>query len=577
MLFDTVSNDAYFFLFYLAMKSLIKPILPFTCLLLFITACKKKNLPSPLSSDAFINSFVLHVADNPSIGQDVTGRIVQDSIYLELRTGANISSLVPAISITAKSISPATNVAQNFTNTVVYTVIAEDGNARTYKVVTRILSNTKEITSFILKKQNNPTLTDDITGLISGDSIFLELPTGINPTSLIPSLTFVGTSLYPLSGVANDFSLIPTYTVNAEDGTGRDYRVFGSSNRSAYITSDDGYLYSINTVNGTVRWKFYTGTQAVPTYNNGTVFVSGTGNVIYAINSSNGTLKWKSNPPKGNYFLIIPAAGAGKVYYAGVGYLNYPNSIYAQYLGFLYALNAETGNQEWLDTLFTQFSFTDARLTNPTIKDNTICIYDNMNGLSVFNASDGGALWATPGDMLGRTNPVMANNAIYYGNEGGMKAMSTDGHQLWQLSGALLYSTHTISNNTIYSVANGNTLVAIDLNGVIKWQSSLGTVTFYAPFAASNTLYVLDSDKGLNAYSMDNRTSKWRRTSYSTQPVVCNNEIFICDNSKRLNCLDATSGNVKWTSPAGINFSQPACVVDGSGNAYHITDSGEQQ
>jgi FOG: WD40-like repeat len=448
------------------------------------------------------------------------------------------------------------------------------------------LSNTKEITSFILKKADNPILSNDLIGTVSADSILINLPTGITTNSLIPTITHNGMSISPLNHVANDFTIPPTYTVTAEDGTTHDYKVYMSANRSIYVNGDDGFLYSINAVNGSVQWKFNSGTvSAVPTYYNGTVFVAGANNVVYAVDATNGTLKWSSTPPKGNYSLTIPAVSGGKVYFAGAGYLNYPNSIYAHYVGFVFALNAETGNQEWLSnlTLDSNYMYSDSRITNVTVKDNIVALYDIMNGLFVYNATDGSSLWTDVGDMLGRENPVLSNNTVYFGIEGGMRAMQADnGTSLWRLFGTanniVVFYSPTIFNNLMYTVDTKANLYSIDLNGNIKWAINLGvnSPSYSSPFVSNNLIYLFSSSNELSAYTTDNGTFKWKRPGFYGQPVVANNDIYITDVNKQLNCLDATTGNIKWTSPLQ-HFSQPFCVVDANGVAYHITYSGEQQ
>ena len=568
------------------MRKSVNAVLYIIGILLFVAACKKKSDPPPQSSNAFINSFTFRGSDNPSLINDISAKISNDTILIAFKSGTDVSNLKPNIDYTGTSVNPASNVAQNFTNSVLYTVTAQNGNKRVYKTILKWLSNTKDITSFILKKADNPTLATDINGSISGDSILVNLPVGVSTSSLVPTITHNGISLSPISHQATDFTIPPTYTVTAEDGTIHNYKVYMGSNQAIYVNGDDGFLYSINAVNGSVHWKFNTGTvNAVPTYYNGTVFIAGANNIIYAVNASNGTLKWSSTPPRGNYSLTIPAASGGKVYFAGAGYLNYSNSIYAYYAGFVYALDAETGTQLWLSTLTVDstYNYSDSRITNVTVKDNILTIYDIMNGLFVYNASDGSSIWTDVGDMLGRVNPVLFNNTIYFGIEGGMRAMQADnGNSLWRLFGTsanpVVFYSPTIFNNLIYTIDTKANLYSIDLNGIIKWQINLGvnSPSYSAPFLSNNLIYLNSSSNELSAYTSENGTFKWKKSGYLGQPLVANDNIYITDVNKQINCLDAITGNIKWISPLQ-NFSQPFCVVDVNGNAYHITDSGEQQ
>lgn len=574
-----------FLLFYLSMRKSVNAGLLMIGIVLLVTACKKKTDP-PKSSDAYINSFTLRVTENPSFAHSIEARVSYDSIILSLKPGTDVTNLIPYIEFTGGSVNPGSGTAQNFSNTVLYTVTAQNGNKKTYKAIVRYLSSSKDITSFVLNKADNPSLNSDLNGIISGDSITINLPVGVSASSLVPTITHNGASITPASHQATDFSISPTYTVTAEDGTVHNYKVFIGSNSSIYVNGDDGYLYSINAVNGAVQWKFNSGTvSAVPTYYNGTVFVSGANNVIYAVNASNGTLKWTSTPPGGNYSLTMPAVSGGKIYYAGSGYLNDALNQYATYKGFVYALNTETGNQEWLSTLTLDsfYTYSDSRITNVTVKDNIVCIYDIMNGLFVYNATDGSSLWTDVGDMLGRENPVLFNNTVYFGIEGGMRAMQADnGTPIWRLFGTsnnlVVFYSPTIYNNLMYTVDTKANLYSIDLNGSIRWTLNLGvnSPSYSPPFVSNNLIYLFSSSNDLSAYTTDNGTFKWKKTGLYGQPIVANNAIYITDVNKQLNCMDAATGNIKWTSPLQ-HFSQPFCVVDGNGTAYHITDSGEQQ
>jgi hypothetical protein len=76
---------------------------------LCVISCKK-NKPTTEKS---ITAFDFKVSSNSDlITTDITCSIVGDSILLGLPSGVPITNLIPAISHTGKSVSPATNVAQ---------------------------------------------------------------------------------------------------------------------------------------------------------------------------------------------------------------------------------------------------------------------------------------------------------------------------------------------------------------------------------------------------------------------------------------------------------------------------------
>lgn len=119
-------------------------------------ACSSNSTSPAKSSAKQILSFVFNDFTTP-----VVGIIDQNAktINLKVPFGTNLTNLVPTITISDKAIlSPATDVAQNFTNAVIYTVTAEDGSTASYTVtVTYDTSNPVTLSG---KMSTNTTLKD---------------------------------------------------------------------------------------------------------------------------------------------------------------------------------------------------------------------------------------------------------------------------------------------------------------------------------------------------------------------------------------------------------------------------------
>jgi len=147
-------------------------------------------------------------------------------INIEVYGNADITSLTPIISIPENaSISPASGVAQDFTNPVDYTVTSDDGTTTEVwtVTVTEIASPRSietNITSFSLATQTGTALID-----AASHTINIEVLHGTNLTSLVPSFVIssgataaIGSTVQ-ISGVtANNFTNPVTYTITAEDG-----------------------------------------------------------------------------------------------------------------------------------------------------------------------------------------------------------------------------------------------------------------------------------------------------------------------------------------------------------------------
>jgi len=166
-----------------------------------------------ISSDKDIISFVF-----PDLG---SGVIIGNDITVEVPFGTDITILVPNIEITGASVSPLSGETQNFTGSVDYTVTAEDNTTQAYTVtVTVAADSAKDITSFDFVD-----LTPNVTGFIVGTDISLDVPFETDVTALIPTIIITGTSVNPVSGVAQDFTSPVTYTVTAADNSTQDYTV----------------------------------------------------------------------------------------------------------------------------------------------------------------------------------------------------------------------------------------------------------------------------------------------------------------------------------------------------------------
>jgi len=120
----------------------------------------------------------------------------------------------------------------DFTTPLIYKVTAEDGSSRNYTVTASVLpADWKEITSFIFRKSENEVLPADVTGVIQGETIFIELPFGSSVDELTAYFTTTGEKVFigeteQLAGVTkNSFNEPVNYKVTAEDGSERLYKV----------------------------------------------------------------------------------------------------------------------------------------------------------------------------------------------------------------------------------------------------------------------------------------------------------------------------------------------------------------
>ncbi len=152
-----------------------------------------------------------------------TGVVTEAShtVAITVPFGTPVTALVPSITVTGPVVSPASGVAQNFINPVVYTVKAADSSTQAYTVtVTVAPSNSKAITAF-----NFTSLA--ATGVVTETThkVTITVPFGTPVTALVPTIAIAGSSISPPSGTSQDFTNPVTYTVTAADSSTQAYDV----------------------------------------------------------------------------------------------------------------------------------------------------------------------------------------------------------------------------------------------------------------------------------------------------------------------------------------------------------------
>ena len=151
------------------------------------------------------------------------------TIALTVPYGTAVTALVPTVTISGASVSPASGAAHDFSSAVTYTVMAANGTTQAYTVtVTVALNPAKAITAFSFQG-----LAPAVIGSIKEGThtIALTVPHGTNLTKLVATFATtgasvkVGSTLQTSGTTANDFRSPVTYTVTAANASTRAYVV----------------------------------------------------------------------------------------------------------------------------------------------------------------------------------------------------------------------------------------------------------------------------------------------------------------------------------------------------------------
>lgn len=186
------------------------------------------------SSEKQITEFVFNASDNGALSNDITTTIDEGAktIIATVPFGTDVTALIPTITLsTGAIVSPESDVAQDFTSSVTYTVTAEDSSLAAYEVTITIANDpaAKQITSFIFTASNNTDIATDVVAVIdeATKTITATVPYNVNIFTLTPTIMHSGNSIDPGNEIENSFHSTSgvTYTVTAEDNSEEDYTV----------------------------------------------------------------------------------------------------------------------------------------------------------------------------------------------------------------------------------------------------------------------------------------------------------------------------------------------------------------
>ena len=165
------------------------------------------------STETDITAFTIPELASPAIIDLALHTVVGSVPY-----GTDVSVLVPKIDVSAgASITPASDVARDFSSLLNYTVTAQDGTTeQIWTVDIQILPNTAtDIISFDIPELVGEAIIDHALHTVVG-----TVPYRTDVRALVPTIEVSpGATINPLSGASSDFSSPLIYTVTAEDGT----------------------------------------------------------------------------------------------------------------------------------------------------------------------------------------------------------------------------------------------------------------------------------------------------------------------------------------------------------------------
>jgi outer membrane protein assembly factor BamB len=404
------------------------------------------------------------------LNPDVLGTIDEtaNTIALTVPAGTNLKTLIPTLKLSAlATVTPASGTAQDFTNTVNYTVKAEDGSTQVYKVTVTVAA----------------VITYKNTVFFSSGNVLYALNLNNGSQKWTFKIDLLSSPFPPSPTISNGVIFIGDtygniYAIDANTGVEKwkySATTIGSINSTAMVvdgvvyvatnsSSNGGEVLAIDEIKGTKKWSFRNsgvngGFVSSPTVSNGLLFIGSIDGNLYALNALTGEKKWNFGEAIVNV-QSSPAIANGLVYFTGSKHL--------------YGIEASTGIKK------IDFLSKSIMSSSPTIKNGIVYFGDVGGNFYAVDAITGIKKWDSAAAGVNSdisSSPIVSGDLVYFGNGNFGSAFHalnlSNGSEKWNFftDGPIFYSSPTIANGVVYVGIQKSTFYAIDaLTGVEKWR-----------------------------------------------------------------------------------------------------------
>jgi len=308
------------------------------------------------------------------------------------------------------------------------------------------------------------------------------------------------------------------------------------SGGTAYIQSDDGYLYAIGTANRNQEWAFRTannGSTSSPAVSGGVVFV-GTdrensagnprGGEVVAVNAATGRGIWRFPVPEHVVFDASPTVVGDTVYIGSVWDYG------SHYTGRLYALRVKTGRLRWSREVGEMYS-------SPAVANGRVYVTSESGNVFAFDAKTGRVIWKR----------------------------SIDG-------GSGFFASPSVSGNMLFTAGVDRMVYGVNLkSGAVKWRYRLPSDDSVSSSlaVAKGLVFVADNRSGVYAIHSKHGTLAWkvlisRTVPYQLSSVAVAGGLAYVGALRGIYAVSIRTGQKVWHADTPGRVEAGPAVVDGT-------------
>jgi outer membrane protein assembly factor BamB len=325
------------------------------------------------------------------------------------------------------------------------------------------------------------------------------------------------------SNVPNDLKQLWTY--EAGESIESSAAIVGGT---VFVGSQKGELVALSLENGSVYWKFSTGSpigESSPAYGNGVVYIGDLGGWLNALNATDGRKLWafKTN----GEIKSSPVVVGDQV-------------LIGSYDETLYCLSARTGAVRW------RFKTNGPVHSTPSISDGMAFIAGCDELFRAIRLADGKEVFNVSSGAYTGASPALRSGAAFYGTfDNEVLSVNLGQKQIeWRYEHPQrkfpFYSSAAVTRDRVVVGGRDKMVHGLTLAGKAVWTFTTRARVESSPAIAGGRVYVGSNDGRFYVLSLSDGAKLWEFNAgapLSASPAIANGRIVIGSQDGRLYCF----------------------------------------
>jgi outer membrane protein assembly factor BamB len=333
---------------------------------------------------------------------------------------------------------------------------------------------------------------------------------------------------HSLTGVSQSnipASLKPLWTYEAGESIESSAAIVGGT---VFMGSQKGELVALNLENGSVYWKYSTGSpigESSPAYSGGVVYIGDLGGVLHAVNAPDGKGLWTFKA--GNEIKSSPVVVGDRI-------------LIGSYDEHLYCLSTRNGSVLW------KFKTNGPVHSTPSISGGLAFIAGCDEVFRAIRISDGKEVFNVSSGSYTGASPALRGGSAYYGTfDNEVLGVNLEQRQItWRYQHPVrkfpFYSSAAVSATRVVLGGRDKMVHALTLEGKGVWTFATRARVESSPAIAGGRVFVGSNDGRFYVLGLSNGAKLWEFNAgapLSASPAIANGRIVIGSQDGRLYCF----------------------------------------